>query len=474
MKLGQEPPHGFECSCGNPGTGCGRRSATKKGGFMDRRTLESLYSASRGSPTRVFNRALSEKPLGSDTRSFLLNHVDELDADHLVALLGARVALDDERNDKPFLRRLAGLLPFADTSTLLEALRLSEKINAEAWIEDLVLPLRGRLPNYQWYRFVDKARGHKLFNALNVGLAPYASNEPGWNPDESFVTSIEEARQEPVVVKLLHRAHDDGDVAKLVIDKTPLDVVLRLHRQFPDDVTEDAIKAALPGRVASPISWASASEPLPAWMAPFVVERVRRCEDHEEAKNLYEWLAALPAGAHDWDAYTLAVERFKRNPISSFWHARIGSFLNTGGTWKTRGRSFIDLCIELGRGFPPAVLHVALGASSDGNGPSAEDHRKPILRRIHEELAKLLVERADHALRVGDRESADLYLSALLSLDAGSFIGGPLHRLRKIDQLPDGVLARLDACQEMAKAGGRSPTEEGFFEAFLVLTGQLR
>jgi hypothetical protein len=197
-----------------------------------------LYFGARGSPGRVFMRAASEDPLEASTYSFLLDHVDELDLNVLVAMFGARLAHDVEVAEKPFVRRLVQLVPSANASQLLHVLKLSARISAEAWSEDLTLPLRGKLPNYQWYRFVDKARGGAIFNALNVGM-PRPAHEPNWNPDEMFVTSIEEVREEPIVVGLLDRAHDDLAAAEFARNRLPVLVLLQLQEAFPNLVTLD-------------------------------------------------------------------------------------------------------------------------------------------------------------------------------------------------------------------------------------------
>lgn len=439
---------------------------------MDRRTLDSLYLASRGCPARVFRRAAAAGLLGADAYGFLLDHVDELDVETLIALFNAQLHPEVDLNEKPFLHRLAAVTPSVDASTLLHVLRLSTKITAHAWIDDLVLPLRGRLPTYQWYRFVDAARGGALFNELNVGLAEHRATAAGWDPDQTFVTSIEEAREEPPVVAVLERAHDDGDVARYVLTTEPIPVLLRLHRKFPTHITADAIKSALPKRITSAVPWVrSEDESLPNWMAPFVCERLLHCED-DEARFLYAWLFALPKGTHDADPYAIAVERFRHAPFASFWHSEIGRFLTTGTAWKSRGKAFIDLCIDIGKGFPPEVVHVALSTASDKDGATVEAHRTAILKRVHEETAKLLVERTEGAVRAGDEQMAARFLSALLSLDPGSFVGGPLSRLGKLPNISAEIGERIHACKALAKAGGRAPTEEGFFEAFLVLTGQ--
>ncbi len=396
--------------------------------MWDRQKLDKLFMGSRGSPARVFMRAVSESPLEASTYGFLSDHVDELDLDVLIAIFGARLAQEVEIEEKPFVRRLAHLVPSANISQLLHVLRVSAEISAEAWIEDLTLPLKGQIPSYQWYRFVDKARGGPMFNALNVGM-PRGDNEPSWDPDEMFVTSIEEARAEPIVVGLLDGAHDDIAAANFALKTQPVLVLLHLSAMFPKLLTLEAIKSVLPSRVSSGSqSWAppKGALPLPDWMAPFVVERLNHCDD-AEARVLYDWLFTLPAGTHNGDAYALAVVRFKLAVSGSpegfrnveWWTPRVGKHLSKGGGWKTRGRDFVALCIDLGKGFPPATLQAALAAAEDQDGAGAEKHRQSILRKVHDVTATLLIERAEVALKAGDYDKGDLFLSAFTSLDPG-------------------------------------------------------
>ena len=100
---------------------------------MDRLILDSLYEGSRGSPARVFKRAVSENPLDLNTYKFLLDHVAELDVESLVNLFKAQLAPGVNIAEKPFVRRLAEVLPDAGISFILEVLRLSRKISLEAW-----------------------------------------------------------------------------------------------------------------------------------------------------------------------------------------------------------------------------------------------------------------------------------------------------------------------------------------------------
>jgi hypothetical protein len=252
---------------------------------------------------------------------------------------------------------------------------------------------------------------------------------------------------------------------------------------FPRFVTVEALTGVLRSRVSSTAeSWAPSNEepPLPAWIAPFVVERLHHCGE-AEARILYEWLFGLPAATHDGDAYALAVLRFKHavsGPRESFsdvswWTPRIGLHLSTGASWKTKGSNFIALCIDLGRGFPPETIRAALAAAAERDGASPDEHRRAILSKVHDVTAKLLVERAERALKAGDYSAGGLLLAAFTSLDPGSFISTALHRLRKTPNLPPEIMARIESCEELARAGGREPNEDAFLEAFLVLTRQV-
>lgn len=274
------------------------------------------------------------------------------------------------------------------------------------------------------------------------------------------------------MIPLLERAHDDLAASQFALATLPVHVLVPLHEQVPECITRDALEKVLLTRVTAEQSWAivDGTDRLPAWIAPFVVERLRHCGD-EEARALFAWLVALPEGATSRERYELAVGRFERTPFEEFWHSQIGRCLSTGASWREQGRSFIELCIEGGRGFPAAVLHAALDSAALGHGASAEEHQRAILKRVHEETAKLLVARAERALRAGDHPGGDLFLSALISLDPGSFVGGALRRIGKIPVLPAEIVLRIDACAELVKASGRAPTADAFLEAFLVLTG---
>ncbi|MBX3192990.1 MAG: hypothetical protein KF819_38755, partial [Labilithrix sp.] len=465
---------GSERSCGIPERGGTKDQTPGEAVCMDRKTLDSLYAGARGSPKRIFARAASEDPLEATTYDFLLEHVGELDIDVLVDLFRAKLADDVQPHEKPFVRRLAELVPTAGPSQLLEVLRLSTHIDERAWIEELTIPLRGRLPDYQWYRFVDKSRGGEIFSALNVGI-PRPPGESIWDPDESFVRSVEEARPEPAVVELLERAYDDLAAAKFALRTRPIIDLIHLHVRFPKLLPLEAVKSAVSSRVASTTeSWVprQGTSELPGWITPFVIERLRHCNDGE-AQVLYEWLFAQAGRSHEGDAYELALARFERAPFERFWHHQIGRHLGTGSSWKTRGRKLIESCVDLGRGFPTEAVRAALAAAGAGDGASPEEHRRSIIRKIHDEAARVLVERADAALDAGDYEKGDLFLSALMSLEPGAFIGGAIHRLKRFGDLPGGVIARIEACEKLNRAGGRAPSEDAFFEAFLVLTGQV-
>ncbi len=445
---------------------------------MDRQSLDLLYSGSQGSPSRVFQRAASEKPLPAPNHQFLLDHVQELDVGHLVTVFNAQLADGVLLAERSFVARLAALISVADgvaqLDAVIETLRLSAKISTEAWWELLTLPLKGRLPSYQWYRFVDKTRGGDIFNTLNVGIAPaYVSR--GLDPDEGFCMSIEESRTEPAVVALLDRPYDDLAAAKFALETQPVPALLDLHTRFPRLVERSDLEKALASRIGLTTGfWAPAegAPSFPTWMAPFVVQRLEHGPD-EEARALYEWLLTQPDDSHSSDLFSLALERFRRAPLAPVWHSHLARYLRTGTAWKSRGRTLIDLCIDLGKGFPPLTLRAALNAAREEDGASVDQHKSAILRRVHDEAAKLLVDRAARAFKAGELADGDLYLSALLSLDCGSFVRGALRRLRDIPDLPAAVIARIEACEALTHAGGRDPTEDAFHEAFLVLMRQV-
>ena len=233
--------------------------------------------------------------------------------------------------------------------------------------------MKGRLPTYQWYRFVNKSRGGTIFNALNVGL-PKQCGYAGWDADKMFVTSVEEERPEPIVVGLLNRAHDNIAGAAFALKTQPVAALLRLHERFPQLLRIDAVRVAVGERVASTAESWVLDEPMlmPQWMAPFVVDRLRHCGD-AEARSLYGWLFTLPEGTHHGDPYVIAFERFKRAPLETFWHPCLGVHLVTGASWKTRGRELIGFCINLGLGFPPDTIRAALSVPDGRDGASAEE-----------------------------------------------------------------------------------------------------
>ncbi|MGH7271988.1 MAG: hypothetical protein ACREJ3_16280, partial [Polyangiaceae bacterium] len=258
----------------------------------------------------------------------------------------------------------------------------------------------------------------------------------------------------------------------------PMDVILHVHDRVHSIVRLKDVRAVAASRVTdSNDHW---RPPLPEWMAPFVVDRLRHCDD-AEARVLYDWFFSLSEGSRNGNPFELAVARFKlavNGPPDVFryidwWTSRIGKQLSTGASWKTGGRDFIALCMDLGKGFPFEALQVALASAAEKDGASAEKHRQSILRKVHDVTATLLVERAEAALKVGDFDTGDLFLSAFTSLDPGSFIGGAVHHLRKIPNLPPRIIDRIGVCEELAGVGARKPSEGAIFEAFLVLTRQV-
>ncbi|MGH7272414.1 MAG: hypothetical protein ACREJ3_18450, partial [Polyangiaceae bacterium] len=131
---------------------------------MDRPTLDSLYAANK---TRAFKRALSEPQLDAGSYGLLLDHVEELDIPLLIKILAAPLAEEVEPHHEPFIKRLADLLPAAGLGQLFHVLPLSASLDPIAWA-DLTRRLRGRLPDWQWYRLVDRVRGARIFTILNV------------------------------------------------------------------------------------------------------------------------------------------------------------------------------------------------------------------------------------------------------------------------------------------------------------------
>jgi hypothetical protein len=454
---------------------------------MDRQLLERLYRGARANPNRVFQRAVSDGPIDTDTYDFLLEHVAELDMDVLLEFLASEATPDVNIRQRPFLHRLAELLSTQTDGNhghLLRILSLAKRIDPEAWIEDLTVPLAGRIPNYQWYRLVDKARGGALFDALNTGMQRN-EKDSGWDPDESFWPPFEEARTEPVVARVLDLAHNDIAMAAFALETQPVGVLLQLQQRFPDLIHVAAIERILPERVARRAeSWVSrgGADELPSWISRWVPQRLELC-DEEEARVLYDWFVFQPRPDVAADPFKLAMLRFKlavsstpadpRKPPWRYWQPRIAAHLLTGAAWKSRGRELIAPCIELGKGFPPQILEASLESPPSADDGARAKRQKAILRRIHDETARLLVEYAERALIAGELERGDLFLSAFLSLDPGSFIRGAVHHLGKLPGLTPELIARVDACKALAGAGHRDPTKGAFLEAFLVLTGQV-
>lgn len=432
---------------------------------MQRRDLESLYGVSSASPNVVFKRALSE-PIGRDAYEFLLDHASELDFESLTSLFRARVAEDVEKHPRRFLQRLVELVPGADDGQLLDILGAAEHIESHAWLIDVVLPLRGQLPDWKWYRFVDRAKGGQVFDALNRGL-PKTTD---WDPAAMFVTSSEMDRPAPLVLPVLDKAHDDLAVAQFAFQELPVSELLLLHAKVPDLVTAEQLKQVLPKRIRDSQPWLPPTVTrVPASLAPYFVERIRHCRENE-ARMLYEWLVSR---AGEGDLFDLAVYRFETaakdrtpgKPVRFHWAERIGERLTTGAAWKRYGGVFIGRCIDRGLGFPRAVIERALAVAEK----SAE---QAILRRAHEVAGRLLIERSEKAIVAGKHERAALFLSAFLNLDPGSFLAGPMHRLSKRPDLTSDLVDQVEACRILTRAGGRSPTIDGFLDAFLVLAGR--
>lgn len=451
---------------------------------MDRQLLDKLYLGSRGNPHRAFDRALSESLMGPEAYAFLVEHLDELDLSRLVKFFNSPLRHDVEFVERPFVRHLQRLARSMRDWDVLEVVKVAPKISPAAWIEDLTIPLKGQLPNHVWYRLVDEARGGELFNALNTGMAAANKYVGNWDPTKTVWPEFEQERPVPLVAEVLDRAHDDLAMAEFALKTLPLIELLGLHERFPRLITLHAIKKVAQDRVRSTSeSWVppEGGPRLHEWMAPLVAERLKHCEDPVEAKFLWGWLFDLPPESHKADPYELAIARFKlavQDPAKhelfrshADWTTIIGRHLNSGSSWKTRGRDFVALCLDLGKGFPINVVNVALESATGDDGASPDDHRRAILRKVHDVTAKLLVERAEIAIKAGDFDKGDLFLSAFMSLDPGSFIRGALHRLRVMPGLPSDLVLRIEGCEELARAGGRDPSVDAINDVFLVLLG---
>ncbi|MBI5536575.1 MAG: hypothetical protein HY898_27895 [Deltaproteobacteria bacterium] len=421
---------------------------------MDRQTLDSLYAAN---PIRAFKRALGEPKHNAAGQQFLIDHVHELDAELTIVALGKPLAQDVEARLEPFVRRLAEVLPQSNPGRELEALRLARVLDPVAWT-DLTKRLKGRLPQWKWYRFVDQVRGGRIVNALNVAPSDI-------NPD-CFCSSREEMRTEPLVVPLLENPDNDIAARRYVLTLA-LDVIISVHKQVADLVTLEDVSLAAEARATSTEDrW---TPPLPACLAPQVVQRLGHCDD-AEALDLFAWICILPDPPGD--LFELALQRFKMAPLTLEWHTYLGTHLATGKAWKSKGRAVVEYCVDLNKGFPPALVNASLAAGASNTADEMKAHHTAICRAMHDVAASVLVAHAEDAVNCAEWPAAKRLLSALACLDPGSFISGPVHHLRVGPSIPEEVERLISACERLFKRpGGRSPTVDGFHEAFFELMG---
>lgn len=422
---------------------------------MDRHAFDKLYAAS---PRSAFRKALAGR-LDASSVSFLRDHVDELSAEDVIRLFG-KPRDDDDGDIEPFIIRLADALAQAKDHVAIQALDLAETLDQYAWA-DLTRRLRGRVPTPIWYFYVDRVRGGEIFNALNVS--------PPDLVDGDYLGPVASTRPEPFVVALLENPDDDLAARKKAL-AFPMDVILFLHERLRDHIPQDVVETAAASRTSSSDDrW---HPPFPSWMATYVIERLRHCGD-DEAKDLYEWLGTREADAVDHDHYGVARARLLQSPRDPTWQVIVGRHLATGKDWKKRGREFLEFYARHNGGFPRGLLTASLNAASAKDGATPDEHRAAILRTVHDESAVIFVQRAEEAMQQADWTTARQTLEALQSLDPGRFIRGPLHHLRKIPEVPRDVLAHVDACVELARVGGKEPSEEAFHDAFIALYGGL-
>lgn len=451
---------------------------------MARPDLDALRRAFPHGSQKPFERAFVEGQVGYDC---LVAHIEELTGETILQVLAADFGPEVSTSPRPFLQRLVSLLdgPHLDLDfhLILSLLRISQKIPSEAWIDDLVVPLRGRLPQHLWYRFVDQARGDVLFNALNKGT-PRDPASPGWDPAESISEAFEKERPEPTVVAVLDRANNDLAVKEFALARLPVGELLELHLAHPDLVSAEAVKAVLPSRFQEEHgTWVPSAgvHTLPEWMTPFALERLRYCGE-QEARDLFGWLF-LDGSSRETELrdveFEMAAARYHfavaHGPWTGlpdwlYWSKVLGRHLATGKAWKDLGYGFIRECIKNGRGFPMQLIDDALDASPTADGRTRLERERAILRRAHEQTARVLVELAEESLHKGDAPSADRFLSAMMCLDPGSFIAGLLHHLQEHPAAPPELKERISTCNDLVRSGQGEPSREGLDEAFLVLT----
>lgn len=422
---------------------------------MDRQAFDKLYSAS---PRSAIRRALAGE-LDPSTLAGLREHVDDLNTDDLLQLLG-KLRSDDETGIEPFIDRLVDVIAASKEYVALQALELSTTMNRRAWA-DLTRKLRDRgVVKPIWYFFVDKVRGGEIFNALNV--------PPPGLVFRDYLGPIAANRPEPIVASLLRNPDDDIAAREYVLSSCSMDVVLFLHEQLGHHFSREVVELAAAARAKSGSDrW---HQPLPSWMAKHVSERLHGCGD-EEAVELYGWLLQQPPDVAEYDSFDVALERLRKSPLSEVWHAVVGSHLATGKDWKKRGRAVLEFYTTLNIGFPPQLLTAALQGAAAKDGATPDEHRRAILRVIHDEAAKILVRRAEDAMKGADWNTACQTFEALQCLDPGKFIRGPLRGLKKIPDVPRKVLDHIEACEELARAGGKLPSDQAILDAFTDLRG---
>lgn len=426
---------------------------------MGRALLDKLHAANKRA---AINEALSGN-VDDDDVAFLRDHVGELIVDDLLAFLRSGRASEDI-GIEPFIEKLTDVIASGAEHVAVPVLQLSDKVNVRDWAH-LTRSLRGRIRDPIWYFFVDRVRGGEIFNELNVPPAGF--------PSLDFLCYAATSRPPPLVIPLLDTPDNDV-LARPYAFTCPMAELLRLHEVLPRHFPREDMERSIAGRATSKGDrW---PRTLPTWMAPYVIQRLRVCED-EEAQDLYAWLVEHPSPDVACDFFELAFERFRLSPLTQVWHPIVGRHLASGKDWKRRGIQVLAFCANYNRGFPPRLLTASLEAAHADDGVAADTHRKSILKAVHDETAKLFVARAELALRTQDWETARKTLDALRCLDPGRFIRGRIHYMQKIEPMPGDVRALLDVCEELAGIGGRNPSteaiEEAFHRAFIALYGGL-
>ena len=462
---------------------------------MDRSVLDALYAAR---PQIAFRKAFAEQPLDPSTCRFLRDRACDLTLDQLRELpLRERVRDDGWPGVAPFVEALAERLAEACAGDarrhimvpLGHVLELAPT-NPRSWLDEaawreLVTITRARLPVRVWWWLVERARGGAIFNALSSAAVPF--------PDQGTVhfDSIQKTRPEPLVVPLLDDPLNERRAIAYLFT-LPMRLVVDVMAKVPELVPRGDVEAAAEARIREPLAYDDWSTPLlPEWLAPYVVKRARTCDD-QEAVKLYAWLEKIATDPDELFGLAMArlddalaaqvrlgdepegLAKTQRalglNRVVYGWCLALARRLTTGEAWKENGRRMIAWCIDRGGIFPEATLHAALGFTSERDGSSTEDHRQAILRKAHDVAGRLFVDRAEAAMRAGDWERAERLLDAFATLEPGKFLRGRIHHLRSIEGA-ERLAARLDACDSLLKAGGRTSTADDFLYAFRVLGG---